>query len=182
LEGKVIQPLFRYLLIGFLKWLIKEAPGELTASPYIDLQTALEEGAERKEGNMNTLTSETRNQIRPKVAVVVGSGGIKSLAAIALFEFLHQAQIKIDLMVGCSGGALICALLGAGYMPAQCRDLVAQFLDRKLFSQVDYRSILGLANSRLGRFGKDAGMFKPQALQDVYCQVFLDLRLENLHP
>jgi predicted acylesterase/phospholipase RssA len=43
---------------------------------------------------------------RPKVGVVLGSGGIKPFSAIALFEFLDEMGIVVDLLVGCSGGGL----------------------------------------------------------------------------
>ena len=32
---------------------------------------------------------------RPKVGVVVGSGGIKAMSSIPLFEFLEQAEIQV---------------------------------------------------------------------------------------
>ncbi len=131
---------------------------------------------------MNTTVAGIDRQTRPKVAVVLGSGGIKSLAGIALFEFLDQARIPVDLLVGCSGGGLLAAMFGAGHTPAQCRALVAQFLNRKLFAQVDRRAILGLVSSRLGQFGRNSGFFKPQALQRVYRQIFGDRRLEDFHP
>jgi NTE family protein len=37
---------------------------------------------------------------RPKITVVLSSGGIKPLAAIPLFEFLDEAGIPIDLLEG----------------------------------------------------------------------------------
>ena len=119
---------------------------------------------------------------RPQVGVVIGSGGIKALAAVALFEFLSEAKIDIDLLVGCSGGSIVAALRGAGYEPAEMRDLIKKSLNRELFRNVDYRSILGIARLPFGRFDRTAGILKPDAIQKVYRSIFKDLRLEELHP
>ena len=119
---------------------------------------------------------------RPKVGVVVGCGGIKAFAAVALFDFLQNEGIKLDLLVGCSGGSLMCACLAAGYTPQEIRNLMGELLDRKLFSQVNYRSLLGIANAHLGRFDQTSGVWKPDRGKRIYQRLFKDLRLEDLRP
>ncbi len=119
---------------------------------------------------------------RPKVGVVLGSGGIKAFAAIPLFEFLEQAGIEVDLMVGCSGGSVVCGFMGAGYRPAECRSLAFELLDRRLFEQIDYRSLAGIASPRLGRFDKSSGILKPDGIRELYQRLLKGVRLENLRP
>ncbi len=119
---------------------------------------------------------------RPKVAVVIGGGGLKSLAAIALFEFLSDAQIDIDLLVGCSGGGIVATLRGAGYESAQMREFITQLLNKKLFRHVDYRSVAGIAKLPFGRFDKSSGILKAEPFQRIYRRVFGDRRLEDLQP
>jgi len=131
------------------------------------------------EGNTNRGTIIKR---RPKVGIVLGGGGLKSLAAITLFEFLSAAQINIDLLVGCSGGGIIAALKGAGYDPAQMRNLITQLLNRKLLRQVDYRSVAGIAKLPFGRFDKSSGIMKGEPIRKVFHRIFKDLKLEELRP
>jgi NTE family protein len=119
---------------------------------------------------------------RPKVGVVLGSGGIKTFSAIALFEFLDEMDIDIDLLIGCSGGGLAAAARGAGYNPAQMRNLIGKFVDRSVFSSVDYRTILGLARLPFGRFDKGAAILKADRIRQSYQDVFKDLELEDLRP
>jgi len=40
-----------------------------------------------------------------RVALVIGSGGIKCTASIGMFQILAEENIDVDLVVGCSGGA-----------------------------------------------------------------------------
>lgn len=47
---------------------------------------------------------------RIRVALVLGSGGIRGMAHVGVIEELHEAGIPIDLIVGCSAGAAVGAL------------------------------------------------------------------------
>ena len=42
----------------------------------------------------------------PKVAVVIGSGSVKCAAVLGLWKVLDRNGIKLDRVVGCSGGAV----------------------------------------------------------------------------
>ncbi|CAN5410000.1 hypothetical protein BH10CHL1_BH10CHL1_06640 [soil metagenome] len=119
---------------------------------------------------------------RPKVGVVLGSGGIKAFAALALFEFLDENNIEVDFIAGCSGGALAAAACGAGYTVTQIQALLGEFVNRKLFTNVDYRTFLGMAGLPFGRFGNDSGILKAESIRQVYQGIFKDLQIEDLQP
>lgn len=110
--------------------------------------------------------------IKPKIAVVVGSGGIKPACAIPLFEFLDEHGIGIDMLIGCSGGAIVSSMRGFGYSPSEISELFSKNLTRSLFSSVDYRTLLGIAKMPLGRFDKTRGILKPQRLIEVLNNIF----------
>ncbi|MGH9849404.1 MAG: patatin-like phospholipase family protein, partial [Blastocatellia bacterium] len=118
----------------------------------------------------------------PKIALVLGTGGIKAMAGLALFEFLDQQKIPIDLMVGCSGGALACATIGMGLRPDEIRDLGMQRLQKSLFTKLNYRSLLGIFNSHLGTFDKTSGVINPHEWQKALREFFGDKKLEQLRP
>jgi NTE family protein len=112
----------------------------------------------------------------------LGSGGIKAFAGIPLFEFLEQAGITVDLLVGCSGGSVVCGLIGAGFSPTESRSMAFELLDRKLFEQMDYRTIAGIVSPRLGRFDKSSGILKPDGILELYRRQLKGLRIENMRP
>ncbi len=126
------------------------------------------------------MTNENPKAKQPTVAVVTGSGGIKTFAAMALYEFLDEANIKPDLLVGCSGGAIMAALRATGYSPAQMYDLIPKLLKRELFSEIDYRALLGIPRLPFGKFDFSCGIIKPARLRAVHRQLFGDMRLEEL--
>jgi NTE family protein len=48
---------------------------------------------------------------KKRIALVIGSGGVKCAAAIGLLRVLQAEQIQVDSIVGCSGGSLYGALI-----------------------------------------------------------------------
>lgn len=55
--------------------------------------------------------------MRPKVGLVLGSGGLRGLAHVGVLKVLEEENIPIDYIAGCSIGALIGALYCSGHSP-----------------------------------------------------------------
>lgn len=51
---------------------------------------------------------------RPRVGVVVGSGGLKCAAALGAMRLLREAEIPVDIVVGASGGAFFATWIAFG--------------------------------------------------------------------
>ena len=119
---------------------------------------------------------------KPKIGVVLGSGGIKPVAAIALFEFLWKEGIDFDLLAGCSGGGLLAAAVGMGFSARKIRNIYDEYFKRKPFSCVDYRTILGMVNAPFGRFRLSDGLIKSKKIHAFYHDVFGDAQIEDLKP
>ena len=52
---------------------------------------------------------------KPKLGLVLGSGGLRGLAHVGVLSVLEENGIEVDLVAGCSIGSLIGALICAGY-------------------------------------------------------------------
>jgi len=55
----------------------------------------------------------------PRIALVLGSGGVRSAAAIGIAEVLNESGLRPGLVVGCSSGALFGALVAMQVEPAK---------------------------------------------------------------
>jgi len=118
---------------------------------------------------------------KPKVAVVIGSGGMKALASIALFEFIDEAKIDVDLLVGCSGGSGIAASWAMGNDTTKMTEQAYKYWgNRKLLTRTDYRSLLSIAGLPFGRFDKTCGLIKPDLAHLAYQEMYGDIRIEDL--
>ena len=60
---------------------------------------------------------------KKRVALVIGSGAIKCAASIGMFQVLKEKNIEIDLIVGCSGGAIYGVGIAAGMDPVEIQEL-----------------------------------------------------------
>lgn len=118
----------------------------------------------------------------PRVAVVIGAIGVRAAGAIALFEMLDEAQVKPDLLIGSSGGAWLAAMRGAGFTTAQMHEAVRAMQQRKFYSQLDFRTLLGLAHPKLARPGIGSALHKPHRQQALARKLFGTRRVEDLHP
>lgn len=119
---------------------------------------------------------------QPTIAVVTGSGGIKTFAAVALYEFLDEAGIVPDLLIGCSGGALMTGLRSTGYSPSQMLDLIPEIMKPELYSKIDYRALLGIPGLPFGRFDLSTAILKPDYMKAAHRRLFGERRLEDLDP
>lgn len=99
---------------------------------------------------------------RKTVALVIGSGGAKPFGLIPFFKMLEDHQLKPDAIFGCSGGCLLGSLWAAGYPIAGLEDFLnisTDFLkDKKIYSSIDYRTILSMGNYPGGKFELSSGM------------------------
>lgn len=61
--------------------------------------------------------------MRPKVALALGSGGLRGLVHVGVLKVLIRERIPIDYVAGCSIGSLIGALFCAGLEPEMIQKL-----------------------------------------------------------
>jgi NTE family protein len=117
---------------------------------------------------------------RPKVGVVVASGGIKAISSIALFEFLEEAKIEPDLLVSCSGGSIFTGWWATRQSAAYLREHVEDLWTRELFGIADYRTLLSIPGLPFGRVDKTSGLLKPDLVHAAYNNVVGDQMMEDL--
>ncbi len=127
-------------------------------------------------------TEPTTSGARPRIAVVIGAIGVRAAAAIPLFEFLDEAGIEADLLIGSSAGAMMAAMRGAGISTLQMREFVGHTHREKLYSRIDYRTLIGFAHPRLAKPGIGSALKKPQLQLELYRRIFGARRLEELRP
>jgi NTE family protein len=60
---------------------------------------------------------------KKQVALVIGSGAIKCAASIGMLQVLNEENIQVDLVVGCSGGAIYGVGIAAGMELEEIQEL-----------------------------------------------------------
>jgi len=92
---------------------------------------------------------------RSRLALVIGSGGVKCAAALGLQQALRDEGIEIDLVVGCSGGSMYAAAAALGWTIGETIDLTMQLWTRETTSRPRRMALLRAAFPRLFGFSTD---------------------------
>lgn len=117
---------------------------------------------------------------RPRTALVLGAGGIKTVAHVGLFKVLREAGIPIDLVVGSSGGALFGGAFAAGADPDALERAVPRFWRRELFRDYGYGQLFKMFSPRLLRFDEHFGIIKGESVRRLLTHLFGRTRFEDL--
>jgi NTE family protein len=121
------------------------------------------------------------NSAKPKVAVVLGGGGIKPYSALPLISFLEDQKIDVDLLVGCSGGSIMVSLWASGYSTDRILTEVVPRLKKSTFKP-NWKAFLALANIPYGRLDKESGFVRAEPIRKFMKELWRDTRLEDLKP
>lgn len=128
---------------------------------------------------MNSSTH-TSQPPRPRLALVLGSGGVRSIAALGIADVLAREDLRPDVVVGCSSGAIFGATISMGLDSADSLALATRLWSAELTQKRRWRSYAQLVAPRL--MGFDAGFSLRDAclIANRIEQAFGDRRLEEL--
>ena len=108
-----------------------------------------------------------------RVAVVIGSGGIKCAAGVGLWKVLDRENIPVELVVGCSGGSIYAAAMALGMDVKEAESRTYEMWEG-LFGRVHYRSVLrGLLPSWFGA-SERLGVINDRAVSNVMESLYGD--------
>lgn len=113
-----------------------------------------------------------------RVALVIGSGGIKCAAAIGLWRVLQDEGIQVDSVVGCSGGSMYGALI-ANHADVDDMAEWSRILWTSDIMQGYTESLKANKDGRL-RFNERSGLVDDSVLNQKLEDVFEDLSFADL--
>jgi NTE family protein len=128
------------------------------------------------------MTTLAKNLIvqRPRFALVLGSGGVRSIAALGMVEVLAREGLMPDLVVGCSAGAMFGALIAAGHDASGAVLLATTLWSAEVTRQRRWRAIPQMLWPRLGRFDADFALRDDALVMQRLTQAFGDVHIEDL--
>lgn len=119
-------------------------------------------------------------QAGPAVTLVIGAGSVKCAAAIGVVKVLSEAGIRIERVVGCSGGALYAAGIAMGFGAERMSEITLSTWTRALTSKRDHLNYLRLLAPRLLGFRSERfGLRDDAPMRRALRAVFGDQRIED---
>ena len=116
----------------------------------------------------------------PRFAIVLGSGGVRSIAALGMVEVLVREGLTPDLVVGCSAGALFGALIAAGHGAEEAVRLATTLWSAEVTRPRRWRAIPQMLWPRLGGFDADFALRDDRLVMQRLRQAFGELQIEAL--
>ena len=116
----------------------------------------------------------------PRLALVLGSGGIRSIAAVGVVDVLRREGIRPDLIVGCSSGALFGATVAMGWDSATALRAAQTLWTQELTQQRRWSAYAQLVAPRLFGFGAGFALRDDERIVARLEQAFGDRLLEAL--
>lgn len=117
---------------------------------------------------------------RPRLAVVIGSGGVRSIAGLGLVDVLRRQGLAPDLIVGCSAGAIFGALAAGGHAVESALAMATRLWTAEITRVRRRGAITQMALPRLAGFGPDFSMRCDRLVMDRLRQAFGEANLEEL--
>ncbi len=116
-----------------------------------------------------------------RLALVIGSGGIKCAAALGLWKVLLREGINVDMYVGCSGGSAYAAGMALNYDVDDFIEMVLNLWGRHIAEKRDWLSILRAIMPRLFGFNARFGLLDDKPLWDFIYPFFGDKTFADTH-
>lgn len=117
---------------------------------------------------------------RPRFALVLGSGGVRSIAALGMAEVLAREGLMPDLVVGCSAGAMFGALIAAGHDAGEAIRIATTLWSPEVTRKRRWMAVPQMLWPRLGRFDADFSLRDDGPVMRRLEQAFGDVRIEHL--
>ena len=115
-----------------------------------------------------------------KITVILSGVGIYGYSGLALMEFFHRNQIKPNLIVGCSQGALMAALWAKGYSPQESLEYIRGFHHAAQNARIDISILFCFFRRMFMKYDKNHAMLKVGNIKKMYQELFLTQRIEHL--
>lgn len=115
-----------------------------------------------------------------RIALVLGSGGVRSIAAVGIVERLARDGLRPDLVVGCSSGALFGALIASGVPAAEALRDATTLWSAELTQRRRWCAYPQLVAPRLAGFDERFSLRDNRQIAERLQLAFGEARLENL--
>ena len=135
---------------------------------------------EQSMNQQQSMTQQNGKSQPPNFAVVLGSGGVRSIAALGMVEVLVREGLMPDLIVGCSAGALFGALIAAGHKAEEAVRIATTLWSADITRKRRWRALPQMLWPSLCRFDANFALRDDSPVLQRLDKAFGDLRLEDL--
>jgi NTE family protein len=116
----------------------------------------------------------------PHFTLVLGSGGVKSIAGLGAMEVFEQEGLRPSAVSGCSAGAIFGSLIAAGRPAREGMDMARELWSRDITSRKRHLAMLQVALPRMAGFDDRFALRDDRMICRRLEAAFGDTRIEDL--
>ncbi len=117
---------------------------------------------------------------KPRYTLVLGSGGVKSVAGLGVMAVLEREGLLPSAVVGCSAGAIFGAVIAAGHSAHSATEMATRLWSRDITSQRRHRALFEVVLPRLAGFGEQFALRHDGLICQRLFEAFGNLHIEHL--
>ncbi len=117
---------------------------------------------------------------RHQIALVLGSGGVRAIAALGMADVLRREGIAPDLVVGCSAGAIFAAVIAEERPVPDAIRASTSLWTAELTRQRRWQAVPQMLWPKLCRFNPDFSLRYSRLIETRLQEGFGDARLEDM--
>jgi NTE family protein len=102
--------------------------------------------------------------VKKRIALVIGSGSVKCAAALGMMKVFEREKIDVNLVVGCSGGAIYAALISLGWSVQKATEATLRMWTREVTGKRRAKAVLQLVLPRLFKFDESFGLIDDRVI------------------
>jgi NTE family protein len=129
---------------------------------------------------MNPTVLDSPSTTAPRLALVLGSGGVRSAAAIGIADVLRRAGLRPDLVVGCSSGAIFGATVALDIPAAEALRMATSLWSQDLTERRRWRGYAQLLAPRWAGFDETFSLRSERAISRRLHEAFGNLGFADL--
>lgn len=107
-----------------------------------------------------------------RLGLVIGSGGLKCAAALGVLQVLEEQSIPLNMVVGCSGGAIFGGLMALGYLAEEIAEIRTRTWTGGTTQRLNFHSLAKIVLPGIGGFDDEIGILDDHALTDGLMQAY----------
>jgi NTE family protein len=111
---------------------------------------------------------------KKKLALVIGAGAVKCAAALGLWKVLEKEDIRLDMIVGCSGGSLYAAGMAMGFSLDEAIDNTKRLWNRSITQKRNWRALASAVLPGVFKFDHNFSMMSDEPMLKSFRAVFGD--------
>lgn len=116
---------------------------------------------------------------QPRTALVIGSGSVKCASALGIMKVLERENIKLDMVVGCSGGAIYAAAIALGWSVQQTIEITLRSWTREVTSKRNRKALLQLVLPKIFKFDESFALIDDSIINQRLREGFGKLTFED---